>query len=37
VAPTGLHFGTNFADTKDATAADAAGTDESPATTLRFG
>ncbi len=37
VAPTGLHFGANFADTEDATAADAAGTDESIATALHFG
>ena len=37
VAPTGLHFGANFAGAKDATAADAAGVDESTATALRFG
>jgi hypothetical protein len=37
VAPTGPHFGANFAGAKDATAANAAGTDKSTTTALRFG
>ena len=37
MAPIGLHFGANFAGAKDATAANAAGADESTTTALRFG
>jgi len=37
VAPTGPHFGANFAGTEDATTADAAGTDQSTTIALRFG
>jgi len=37
VAPTGPHFGANFAGTEDATAADAAGTDQSKTLALLFG
>ena len=37
MAPTGLHFGANFAGAKDPTAANAAGTDESTTTNFCFG